>query len=80
MFKNTKYYIKYIIEKGKDYIAFVEGVYYKVNNAIIYRIKEREVILRNTWTGKEKILKKCLDKKEALMFIKDFIKKGYTRI
>lgn len=72
--------MEWIKETGKNYIAFIEGVYYKVNNAIIYRIDKREVVLRNAWTGKEQILKQGINEKEAIKFIKEFIKTDFERI
>ena len=47
--------MKWIKETGKDYIAYSQGNYYKVNNAIIWRKNDR-IILRNTYTGNEVFL------------------------
>ena len=71
---------EYTKESGNDYVAFIEGVYYKVNNAVVYRTNKKEVILRNTFTGKEQKLKENINKKDATKFLKEFIKKGYKRI
>ena len=70
----------WIKETGKDYIAYSEGVYYKVNNAVVFRIPKKQVVLRNTWTGKERVLKTNISKPKALKFMKEFIKKGFKRI
>lgn len=45
--------MKWIREVGKDYIAYSQGTYYKVNNAVLWRRGSDRIVLRNTWTGKE---------------------------
>ena len=54
----------YKIPKTKTKEIAVEGVYYKVNRAILKR--GNKFILRNTWTGEEEII----SKKDANKLIK----------
>jgi hypothetical protein len=70
----------WVLDTEPNYIAFSEGVYYKVNNAIVYRIQKKEVVLRNTYTGKEKVLAENISKSKALNFMRDFIRKGFERM
>ena len=67
-------------ESGDNYIAFSEGNYYKVNNAVVWRAKTKQVVLRNTWTGNEIILLSNASKAKALDFMKDFIHTNFKRI
>jgi hypothetical protein len=77
---NLKVPKDWVLDTESDYIAFSEGVYYKVNNAVVYRIPKKEVVLRNTYTGKEKLLAKNISKSKALEFMHDFIGKGFERL
>jgi hypothetical protein len=70
----------WILDTEKDYIAFSEGNYYKVNNALVFRIPKKEVVLRNTWTGKEKVLAKDVSKPLVLKIMRDFAKTDFQRI
>jgi len=70
----------WVLDTELNYIAFSEGVYYKVNNAIVYRIPKKEVVLRNTYTGKEKVLAENISKSKALNFMHDFIRKRFERL
>ena len=71
---------KWIIDTERDYIAYSEGIYYKLNNAIVYRIPKRELVLRNTWTGAEKLLAQDINKTQALKLMREFIKNNPERI
>ena len=73
-------YKGWIIDTEADYIAYSEGIYYKRNNAIIYRLNKKELVLRNTWTGEERVLNNCINKTEALKQIKVFIKSNTLRL
>ena len=73
-------YKGWIIDTEADYIAYSEGIYYKQNNAIIYRLNKKELVLRNTWTGEERVLNNCINKTEALKQIKVFIKSNTLRL
>jgi len=48
--------MKWIEETGGDYIAYSQGFYYKVNNAVLWRKGTNAIVLRNTWTGEERII------------------------
>ena len=73
-------YKSWIIDTEANYIAYSEGIYYKQNNAIIYRLNKKELVLRNTWTGEERVLNKGINKTEALKQIKIFIKSNTLRL
>ena len=70
----------YTVERDDNIIAYVEGVYYKYNNAIIYNIQKKRVYQRNTWTGEEITLKENINKSKAMKYMRDYIRKGYERI
>ena len=70
----------WIRESGSDYIAFTEGVYYAVNNAIVYRISKKELVQRNTYTGKELVIATNISKKDALKRMKEIIKHDIKRL
>jgi len=70
----------WLLDTEKDYIAFSEGNYYKVNNALVYRIPKKEVVLRNTWSGEEKVLAKNISKPKGLELMKEFAKSEFQRI
>ncbi len=58
--------------------TYSEGVFYKVNRALIRR--GENVILRNTWTGDEKIIGRGFtSKKRAREFMINFMKKNPAR-
>ena len=73
-------YKGWIIDTEADYIAYSEGIYYKQNNEIIYRLNKKELVLRNTWTGEERVLNEGINKTEALKQIKVFIKSNTLRL
>ena len=64
----------WILDTERDYIAFSEGNFYEVNNALVYRIPKKEVVLRNTYSGKEKVLAKNVSRPKALQIMEDFAK------
>jgi len=70
----------WVLDTEKDYIAFSEGNYYKVNNALVYRIPKKEVVLRNTWSGEEKVLAKNVSKEKALKLMNDYAKIDFDRL
>ncbi len=70
----------WIKETGKEYIAYSEGNYYKVNNALVYRILKKVVVLRNTYTGKEKILAEKIGKTKALKFMRNYAETEFERL
>ena len=64
----------------KEYIAFSEGNYYAVNQALVYRILKKEVVQRNTFTGKEKVLSQNIDKTKALQLMREYVKTNFQRL
>lgn len=84
MVHKTKTSIKvpsgWVLDTEPDYIAFSEGNYYKVNNALVYRIPKKEVVLRNTWTGNEIVLAEKINKPEALKLMHNFAMSKFERI
>jgi hypothetical protein len=64
----------------KDYIAFSEGNYYAVNQALVYRITKKEVVQRNTFTGKEKVLSQNMNKTRALKLMREYVKTSFQRL
>jgi len=70
----------WILDTEPNYIAFSEGNFYKVNNAIVYRIPKKEVVLRNTYTGAEKVLATDVSESEALKIMRDFAKTDFQRL
>ena len=59
--------------------SYVEGRYYKVNRALFLRKgknKKYAIILRNTWTGKEKELGEVNTKSKALKIMRSFMVKN----
>ena len=79
--------MKWIKETGSDYIAYSQGNYYKVNNAVLWRKGSNEIVLRNTYTGKERFI--WVDeifktnKKEVLKALKkarEMINKGVIKV
>jgi hypothetical protein len=70
----------WILETSQDYIAYNQGVYYKVNNALIYKIEKKEVVQRNTFTGKEKVLAENIGKTKALKLMRSYAKTDFQRL
>jgi hypothetical protein len=70
----------WILDTERDYIAFSEGNYYADNNAIVFRIPKKEVVLRNTYTGEEKVLARNVSKQKALTMMRKFAKSDFERI
>jgi len=64
----------WIKDEERDYIAYSEGRYYKVNHAIIFRREKKEIVWRNTWTGEEKILRRNISEKDAMNFMQRYMK------
>lgn len=72
MIRNKFGWVK--VSSGDKYFGYAQGTYYKVNHALLYFPSEKRLILRNTYSGDERVIARNISKSKAIKLMRDYMR------